>query len=57
MRFLLLKHGQRPQTCQKHHKYQQGKEDSWDALRKATSITKNDTKERNKFAISSILHM
>jgi hypothetical protein len=69
MRFLLLKHGQRlkfillyidelqPQTCQRHHKYQQGKEDSWDALRKATSITKDDTKERKKFAISSILHM
>jgi hypothetical protein len=33
-----------PQTCQKHRKYQQGKEDSWDALRKATSITKMDTK-------------
>jgi hypothetical protein len=59
MRFLLLKHGQRlnylivyieelqPQTSQRHHKYQQGKEDSWDALRKATSITKRDTKRRH----------
>jgi hypothetical protein len=42
--FIALKHGQRinlillyvdelqPQTCQRHHKYQQGKEDSCDAL-------------------------
>jgi hypothetical protein len=51
MRFLLLKHGHykepQPQTCQRHHKYQQGKEDSWDALRKATSITNKDTKRKN----------
>jgi hypothetical protein len=33
-----------PQTCQRHQKYQQWKEDSLDALRKATSITKKDTK-------------
>jgi hypothetical protein len=33
-------------TCQRHHKYQQGKEDNWDALRKATSITKNDTQRK-----------
>jgi hypothetical protein len=36
-----------PQTCQRHHKYQQGQEDSCDALRKATSITKKDTKRKN----------
>jgi hypothetical protein len=35
-----------PQTCQRHQKYQQGKEDSWDTLRKATSITKKDTKRK-----------
>jgi hypothetical protein len=35
-----------PQTSQRHHKYQQGKEDSWDALRKATSITERDTKRK-----------
>ena len=47
-----LKHGQRlnfillyidqlqPQTYQRHHKYQQGKEDRWDALKKTTSIIK-----------------
>jgi hypothetical protein len=46
-----------PPTCQRHHKYQQGKVDSWNALRKTTSITKKGTKKRNKFAISSILHM
>jgi hypothetical protein len=46
-----------PQTCQRHHKYQQGKEDSWDVLRKATSITNKIPKERTKFAHSSILHM
>jgi hypothetical protein len=39
------------QTCQRHHKYQQVKEDSWDALRKATSITKKDI-EITKFALS-----
>jgi hypothetical protein len=36
-----------PQTCQRHHKYQQEKEDSWDALRKVTSITKKDTQRKN----------
>jgi hypothetical protein len=36
----------RTQTCQRHHKYQQGKEDSLDALRKAASITKKDTKRK-----------
>jgi hypothetical protein len=36
-----------PQICQRHHKYQQEKVDSWDALRKATSITKKDTKRKN----------
>jgi hypothetical protein len=46
-----------PQTCQRHHKYQQGKEDSWVTLRKATSIKRTIPKERNKLAISSILHM
>jgi hypothetical protein len=35
------------QTCQRHQKYQQGKKDSWDTLRKATSITKKDTKRKN----------
>jgi hypothetical protein len=34
------------QICQRHHKYQQGKEDNWDTLRKATSITKKDTKRK-----------
>jgi hypothetical protein len=29
-----------------HHKHQQGKEDIWDALIKATSITKNDIKRK-----------
>jgi hypothetical protein len=33
-----------PPTCQRHHKYQQGKEDSLDALRKSTSIKKKDIK-------------
>jgi hypothetical protein len=28
-----------PQMRQRHHKYQQGKEDSWDALSLATIIT------------------
>ena len=36
-----------PQTCQRHRKYQQGKEDSWDVLRKATSITNKYTKRKN----------
>jgi hypothetical protein len=36
-----------PQTCQRHHKYQQGKEDSWDVLRKTTSITNNYIKRKN----------
>jgi hypothetical protein len=31
--------------CQRHHKYQQGKEDSWDALIKTSIITK-DTKRK-----------
>jgi hypothetical protein len=33
-----------PPSCQRHHKYQQGKEDSWDALIKTTSIITKDTK-------------
>ena len=44
--FLLYIDELQPQTSQRHHKYQQGKEDSWDALRKATSITKMDTKRK-----------
>jgi hypothetical protein len=44
--FLLYIDELQPQTCQRHHKYQQGKVDSWDALRKATSITKNDIKRK-----------
>jgi hypothetical protein len=36
-----------PQTCQRYHKYQQGKEDRWDVLRKATSITKKNTERNN----------
>jgi hypothetical protein len=44
--FLLYIEELQPQTSQRHHKYQQGKEDSWDALRKATSITKMDTKRK-----------
>jgi hypothetical protein len=42
--FLLYIDELQPQTCQRHHKYQQGKVDSWDALRKSTSITKKYTK-------------
>jgi hypothetical protein len=44
--FLLYIDELQPQTSQRHHKYQQGKEDNWDALRKATSITKRDTKRK-----------
>jgi hypothetical protein len=44
--FLLYNDELRPQTCQRHHIYQQGKVDSWDALRKATSITNKDTKRK-----------
>jgi hypothetical protein len=36
-----------PQKCQKHHKYQQGKENSWDVLRKTTSITNKYIKTKN----------
>jgi hypothetical protein len=66
---LLLKNGQRlnfillyieehqPQTCQRHHKYQKGKEDSWDALRKQQVLQRRIPKEGTKFALSSILHM
>jgi hypothetical protein len=46
-----------PPTYQRHHKYQQGKEDSWDALRKTTVSQRTIPKERKKFSISSILHM
>jgi hypothetical protein len=35
-----------PQTHQRNHKYQQGKEDSWDALRKATSIATKGYKKK-----------
>ena len=44
---LLYIHELQPQTTTIHHKYQQGIEDSWDALRKATSITNEDTKRNN----------
>jgi hypothetical protein len=60
IRFFALKYGQRlnlillyvddelqTQTRQRYHKYQQGKEDSCDALIKATSITNKDTKRNN----------
>jgi hypothetical protein len=36
-----------PQTSQRHHKYKQGKKDSWDVLRKAASITNKYTKRKN----------
>ena len=43
--FILLHIEQlQPQTWQRHHKYQQGKEDSWDALIKTTRIKMKDTK-------------
>jgi hypothetical protein len=44
--FLLYIEELQPQISQRHHKYQQGKEDSWDTLRKATSITKRDSKRK-----------
>jgi hypothetical protein len=59
IRFFALKHGQRlnlillyvdelqTQTRQKNHNYQQGKEDSCDALITETSITNKDTKRKN----------
>jgi hypothetical protein len=60
IRILAIKHGQRPnfillhieelqpQTCQIHHKDQQGEEGSSDALRKATRIIKKDTKRKKE---------
>ena len=44
--FLLYIDELQPQTCQRHRKYQQGKEDSWDALIKTTSIKTKDTKRK-----------
>jgi hypothetical protein len=44
--FLLYIDELQPQTCQRHHKYQQGKVDSWDALRKSKSIIKKYTKRK-----------
>jgi hypothetical protein len=44
--FLLYIDELQPKTCQRHHKYQQGKVDSWDALRQATSIIMKTTKRK-----------
>jgi hypothetical protein len=46
-----------PQKHQRSHNYRQGIDDSWDTLRKATSITTKDTKLGTNKANSSILHI
>jgi hypothetical protein len=46
--FILLYNEElQPQACQRHHRYQQGKEDSWDVFIKATSITKKNNETNN----------
>jgi hypothetical protein len=44
--FLLYIDELQPQTWRRHHKYQQGNVDSWDALRQATSIITKNTKRK-----------